>query len=85
LKRWITDFFVDHLDIFYMYAEMGNDEGIEMQLKIQDSPDSSAFITTPRVSGKGINLTAANHAVITQKFWVSNQQRQAFEGVVRLG
>jgi len=37
------------------------------------------------VGGTGLNLTAANHAVITQKFWVLNEQRQAFARVVRLG
>jgi len=30
-------FFGDDVDIFHMYAEMGNDERTEMQLKFQDS------------------------------------------------
>jgi len=85
LKWWLTKFFGDHLDIFYMYADMGNDERTEMQLKFQDSPNPSVFVTTPKVGGTGPNLTAANHAVITQKFWVLNEQRQAFAWVVRLG
>jgi hypothetical protein len=85
LKWWLTKFFADHLDIFYMYAEMGNDERTEMQLKFQDSPNPSVFVTTPKVGGTGLNLTAANHAVITQKFWVLNEQRQAFARVARLG
>jgi hypothetical protein len=85
LKWWLTKFVADHLDIFYMYAEMGNDERTEMQLKFQDSPNPSVFVTTPKVGGTGLNLTAANHAVITQKFWVLNEQRQAFARVVRLG
>jgi hypothetical protein len=25
LKWWLTKFFTDHFDMFYMYAEMGND------------------------------------------------------------
>jgi len=85
LKWWLTKFFADHLDIFYMYAEMGNNERTEMQLKFQDSPNPSVFVTTPKVGGTGLNLTAANDAVITQKFWVLNEQRQAFALVVRLG
>jgi hypothetical protein len=85
LKWWLIKFFVDHLDIFHMYAEMGNYERTEMQLKFQDSPNPSVFVTTPKVGGTGFNLTAANHAVITQKFWVLNEQRQAFAQVVRLG
>jgi len=85
LKWWLTMFFADNLDIFYMFAEMGNDEETEMQLKFQDSPNPSVFVTTPKVGGTGLNLTAANHAVITQKFWVLNEQHQAFARVVRLG
>jgi len=85
LKWWLTKCFADHLDIFYMYAEMGNDERTEMLFKFQDSPNPSVFVTTPKVGGTGLNLTAANHAVITQKFWVLNEQRQVFARVVRLG
>jgi len=85
LKWWLTKFFADHLDIFYMYAEMGNDEYTEMQLKFQDSPNPSVFVTTPKVGRTGLDLTAAKHAAITQKFWVLDQQRQAFARVVRLG
>jgi len=64
---------------------MGNDERTEMQLKFQDSPNPSVFITTPQVGGTGLNLTAANHAVITLNFWVLSEQRQAVARVVRLG
>jgi len=57
-----------------------------MQLKLQDSPNLSVFITTPKVGGTSLNLTAAaNHALITQKFWVLEEQRQAFVCVIRLG
>jgi hypothetical protein len=73
------------LDIFYMFAELGNNECTAMQLKFQDLPNSSVFVTTPNVGGTGLNLTAANNEVITQTFWVFNEQRQAFAHVVRLG
>jgi hypothetical protein len=68
-----------------MYAEMGNNEHTEMMLKFQDSPNPSVFVTTPKVGRKGLTLTAANHAVITQKFCVLNEQLQVFARVVRLG
>jgi len=84
-KWWLTKFLADHLDIFYMYAEMGNDEHTEMQLKFRDFPNPSLFVTTPKVGGTGLNLTAANHGVITQKFWVLKELHQAFAWVVRLG
>jgi SNF2 family DNA or RNA helicase len=67
-------FFADHLDIFYMFAEMSNNEHSEMQLTFQDSPNPSGFVSTPKVGGTGLNLTAANHAVITQNFWKLNVQ-----------
>ena len=85
LKWWLTKYFVDHFDIFYMYAEMGNDVRTQMQLKFQDSPNPSVFVTTPKVGRTGLNLTSANHAVITQKVWVLNEERQAFARVVQLG
>jgi len=68
-----------------MYAEMANDKCSEMQLKFQDSRNPCVFETTPNVGGTGLNLTAANYAVITQKCWVFNEQNQAFAQVVRLG
>jgi len=68
-----------------MYAEMGTNERTEMQLKFQYSRNPSVFVMTPTVGGTSPNLTAANHAVITQKFWVLNEQRQVFARVVRLG
>jgi SNF2 family DNA or RNA helicase len=73
LKWWLTKYFADIVDIFHMYAEMENDECTEMQLKFQDSRNPSVFITTPKVGGTGLNLTAAQHAVIHQKSWVSNE------------
>jgi hypothetical protein len=70
LKGWLTECFAYNLNRFYMFAQMGNDERTEMQLKFQDSPNPYVFVTTPKVGGTGLNLTAAIHAVITQKFWV---------------
>jgi hypothetical protein len=37
------------------------------------------------MGGTGRNLRTANHVVITQKFWVLNEQCQAFAPVVQLG
>jgi len=85
VQWWLIKYFADNVDIFHMYAEMGNDERTEMQLKFQDSRNSSVFVMTPKVSGTGLNLTATNRAVITQKFWVLNKQQQAFARVVRFG
>jgi SNF2 family DNA or RNA helicase len=65
-----------------MYAEMDNDERTEMQLPFQDWPNPAVFVTTPKVSGTGLNLTAANHTVIPQKSSVLNEQWQAFAQVV---
>jgi len=85
LKWWLTKYFAHHVQIFHMYAEMGNDERTEMQLRLKDSRNPSVFVTTPKVGGTSPNPTAPNHAVITQKCWVRNEQQQAFAREVRLG
>jgi len=84
LNWWLTNYFADHVDMLHMYAEVGNDELTKMQLKFLDSQNPSVFVTTPKVGGTGWNLTAANHAVITQELWVLNEKRQAFARTVRL-
>jgi hypothetical protein len=73
------------VDIFHMNAVLGNDDRAKTQLKCQQSHIPSVLVTTPNVGGTGQNLTAANHAVITQKFWVLYNQRQVFAQVVWLG
>jgi len=85
LKWWLMKIFADNVDIFHMYAKMGNDEHTEMQLKFQDLRNPSVSITTPKVGGTGPNLTATDHEVIAQKLWVLNEQQQAFAQVVWLG
>jgi hypothetical protein len=85
LRWWLTQFFAKNLYTFYMFAEMGNDGRTDIQLKFEDSPNPSVFVTTPKVGGTGLNLTAANHAVISQKVCVLNEQLQAFARIVRLG
>jgi SNF2 family DNA or RNA helicase len=82
LKWWLTMFFPDHLNIFYMYAAIGNDECTAMLPKFQDLPNPAVFVTTRKVGWAGFNLTAARHAVITQKFWVWEEQWQTSAGVV---
>jgi hypothetical protein len=68
LKWWLTKFLADNVYIFHMYAEMGNDEHTEMQVKFQYSSNPSVLITTPKVGGTSLYLPTANHAVMTVKF-----------------
>jgi len=85
LKCWQTKYFTYQVDIVHMYAEMGNDEHTEMQLKLPDSQNPSVFVTTTKVGGTGLDRFAGNHAVITQKLWVLNELWQEFRWVVQLG
>jgi len=84
LKWWLTKYFADHVDILHKYAEMGNDEHTVMQLKSQDSQNVSIFVGTPKVGRTSLNLTAAIHAIMTNKFRVLNEQWQAFVLLVQL-
>jgi len=81
----LTMCIADYVDNFYISAEMDNKECTEMQLKFQDWPNPSVFITIPTVGGTHLHLTAANNAVITQKFWVLNKQCQVFGQIIWLG
>jgi len=85
LKWWLRKLFADHLDIFYQYEEMGNNECTQMQLKFEGLPNHSGFVTTSKVRGTGIYLTAANLAIISQKFCILNEQCQGFVQVVQPG
>jgi len=84
LKGSPTKYLVDHMDLFHRYAEMVYEQCVEMQLTFQDAQNPSVFITTPKVGGIGLNCTAANHAVITQKVWVLNEQWQGLARVLQL-
>jgi len=68
-----------------MGAELGNDEPNEMQLTLQYSSNPSVFVTTPKMDWSFLNLTAANYVVITHKFWILDNQQQAFALVLRKG
>jgi hypothetical protein len=61
-----------------MFVEIDSNEHREMQLKFQDLPNPSGFVTTSIVGGTDPNLTAANQMVITQKCWVLMEQQQVF-------
>jgi len=67
-----------------MYVEMVNDKYTKMQLKFQDLPIPSVFITTHNVDCTGLILTAANYVLKTQKFYVLNEQCPVFTCVVQL-
>lgn len=45
----------------------------------------AALILTPALGGTGLNLVAANHVLIIQKFWNLNEQRQAVVQIHRIG
>jgi len=85
MMRWLTKYFLDYLDIFHMYAEMGNHEHTKMQLRFQHTANSFVLITKHQVGGTGQYCKAANNVVITWKFCVLNKQYSAFEWGVQQG
>ena len=61
------------------------DDRMDLMNEFQSTAQCAVFLTTTKVGGTGLNLVAANHAVILQKPWVLNEQRQACGRIVRLG
>ena len=45
----------------------------------------AALILTPALGGTGLNLVAAIHVIILQKFWNLNEQHQAVAQIYRIG
>lgn len=66
-------------------CKVGNDECTEIKIKFQHSRNASGFVTTPNLDRTGLNLSAANRAVVLPKCWVMNKLRQAFARDVRVG
>jgi hypothetical protein len=85
LAWWIHRHFNHDIQVIRMVSEDSADRRSEVMSDFQNSPWCSVFITTTKIGGTGLNLVAANHAVILQKPWVLNEQRQAFGRIVRLG
>jgi len=63
---------------------MQHNEHTEMQLKYQDSWYPSVIVTTPTVGKADLHHTAANEAIIKQKFHVLNMKWYANASVVLL-
>ena len=68
-----------------MSSEDTTERRTELMNEFQHTSSCAVFVTTTKIGGTGLNLVAANHAVILQKPWVLNEQRQAFGRIVRLG
>jgi len=84
-KLQLTKCLVNHVDNFLMYVQIGNNECTNMQLQFEDSRNPTVFITSSQVGGVGHCLTAGNHTVISQKFWVLNGQLQAIAQLIGFG
>lgn len=83
--HWYLNTFHPGLKSFIFHADIPSakrDDVIEA-FSTEDAP--SALVLTPALGGTGLNLVAANHIVIIQKFWVLNEQRQAIGRIDRLG
>jgi len=68
-----------------MYTDMANNEWTDRQLQFLVSPNPSVTVTTPKEDRAGLKPTATNHVVITEKFFVLNEQWQTCPPVVWLG
>ena len=68
-----------------MLSDDSPDNCTELMNEFQNTVRCAVFLTTMKVGGTGLNLVAANHLVMLQKPWVLNEQRQAFDQIVRLG
>ena len=83
--QWWLRHNVSQVHLVRMLSDNSPDNRTELMNEFQNTVRYAVFLTTTKVGGIGLNLVAANHAVILQKPWVLNEQHQAFGRIVRLG
>jgi hypothetical protein len=70
LHWWLTNTFLNHMDIFHVYTDVRINKLTEMQPWFQNSWRCTLFEATFPVGRTGSNLPHFNHAEQTQMFWV---------------
>lgn len=82
---WSLTKYVVDVHILNMYTDIHNNKYKEMQFNFLNLHHLTVFITTPKVSGTGLNLTAANVVIISQTFTVLNKLCQVLAHIIQLG
>ena len=72
-----------HSILYHSGISSGERDRLIQEFSSVDRP--AALILTPTLGGTGLNLVAANHVIIMQKFWNLNEQRQAVARIHRIG
>jgi SNF2 family DNA or RNA helicase len=85
LVDWWFRTYHPRIQSFLLAAGQATQERTDVINAFSDWPEPAVLVLTPALGGTGLNLTAADHVVIMQKFWCLNEQRQAVARVHRLG
>src|ERR1700709_2831873 len=83
--HWHLRTFRSGLKSFIYHAGIPRTKRDELLNEFSSADAPAALVLTPALGGTGLNLVAANHVLILQKFWVLNEQRQAIGRIDRLG
>jgi hypothetical protein len=83
--HWHLSTFHSGLKSFIYHAGIPRTKRDELLNEFSSADAPAALVLTPALGGTGLNLVAANHVVILQRFWVLNEQRQAIGRIDRLG
>ena len=83
--NWYLQSFHKELKSFLFHAGLTQQQRTTMIAEFSAVESPAALVITPPLGATGLNLVAANHVVILQKFWTLNEQRQAIGRIHRLG
>ena len=72
VQWWLRHNF-SQVHLVRMLSDDSPDNRTELMNEFQNTARCAVFLTTTKVGGTGLNLVAANHAVILQKPWVLNE------------
>ena len=83
--NWYLKTFHRGLKTFLFYSGLTQEEHSVLIEEFSSIESPAVLVLTPALGATGLNLDAANHVLILQRFWTMNEQRQAIGRIDRLG
>ncbi|KAK3955838.1 SNF2 family N-terminal domain-containing protein [Pseudoneurospora amorphoporcata] len=75
----------EKIDFLYLFGGMGPTDREDQINAFQANPRIKVLVSSLRVGGQSLNLTAANRVVILDAWWNNGMEKQAFGRVFRFG
>ncbi|KAH8900083.1 hypothetical protein GQ53DRAFT_595648, partial [Thozetella sp. PMI_491] len=75
----------EHITFLYYFGNMSKDQRNAAVKAFHDNPEIKVLIASTKCGGQALNLTCANRVILTDLWWNTAVERQAFGRVHRIG